>query len=118
MDSGRMQRLPKWAQEYIQSLERRLRETERHVQELAEAQPVSRVFQILRHGYSDNKEIRRYLDHDTGVIYTMAQPGHPRNREVEVTFRHAGDFIEVHAGASISIRPWSGNMVRITPEPF
>jgi hypothetical protein len=109
-------RLPKWAQEMIggqeleiESLNRRLRDA------LGERAP-SQCFQALSH-YP--YEQRLYLDPGRGVVFTMEKSGR-LDAEVSFCLRKQGDeqFIEVRGGRGLLIRPWSGNMVRITPERF
>lgn len=113
-----VERLPKWAQQIIERQTASIMQLRRLLLEAQGKFPESRVWARLSYAHGDQPEQRLFLNEQDGVIFSMEQPEHPRNRDVEITFRHCGDYIEVHGGAGISIRPWSGNMVRIQAEPF
>lgn len=104
---------PKWVKDIVERIERERIMAKRQVEELAAAQPPSRVFQDIRAGVDDR--VLKHLDDERDVHFylgdgTPAPHGHD---SVGVRIEDNGHIIQVQGGDSLEVMPWSSNIVRI-----
>lgn len=112
----RFTRLPEWARSHIDTLEARLREKQRHMDELAK--PAMQVTGEITHGHYEREkhcepddQITFYLDVADGEDF------HRVPRYIQIRWREDGHpeyGIEIHGSDSVRIDPRASNSIWVT----
>lgn len=114
-DEGDRSRLPKWARDKIALLEMRLREADARLRAASEGHPTSEVGVV---DYSTTEPRLHNLPRGSIVRFTLDPSDMQGYLEVHrVREKSMEEWIDVHGGDGIEVRPRSSNViyVRIIP---
>lgn len=110
MDEQRLARLPKWAQDEITTLLRKVDGLTRELK-VQQCDEPSRI----QWGREWGQGSKGYLQNDEQITFTPKADGHERPIRVHFNLDHT--HLEIHCDGAIVVRPTSGNWVQISVEP-
>lgn len=111
MDEKRLARLPKWAQDEITTLRRKVDGLARELK-VQQCDAPSRIQWGHAWGAASAKG---YLQNDEYIAFTPKADGHERPIRVHFNLDHT--HLEIHCDGAIVVKPTSRNWVQISVEP-
>lgn len=104
----RISKLPRWAQDHIHDLERKVTELERKVDAAYDTNP-DETDVFLEDGMND-----RPLPRHSTVVFKMTDVNKRRHQREDIRVRVDRDgMLEIMGGNTISIKPQATNLVRV-----
>ena len=108
---GKIENLPKWAQDELRLQELRLREANKRIRELIDSEPTDVV---VDESYGHDLEQERYLPNNSRVRWYLTDGRGASAPWIEV--RKEGDWLYVMSDGSrreLAVKPASSNVIRI-----
>lgn len=110
MEHARFHKLPKWAQQDIATLRRKVDDLQRELQAQQCDEP-SRIQWGRMYGPASAKG---YLQNDEQIAFTPKSDGH--ERPIRVHFNLDQTHLEIHGDGQIVVKPTARNWVQISVE--
>ena len=108
---GKIENLPKWAQEELGLRDMRLREARAQIRELISSEPTDL---IVNESYSSGDDDERYLPSNSRVRWYLSGRRGPSDPWIEV--RREGDWLYVMSDGSrgeLAVKPQASNVLKI-----